>query len=535
MARPATAVTTTRSRVERRSLRDREWLDRYSSSRQDLVSEFFLPALGSSTRYDRAAGYFRSSIYSLVADAIAAFVQNGGRMRLLCSPDLAAEDIAAIREGLDIREAIDIAASRELDAVLQHPLAAEPVEILANLVAAGVLEIRFAVNEHGGGIFHDKVGIFCDGNAAMSFSGSINESWQGWHPYGNHESFEVFRDWQEPARVQAHREYFESLWTGREDGVAVHRAPDAFTRKLVAKSSAEPNRRITEIDAHSSRPRRRLFDHQRDALACWVSRGRRGVLKHATGSGKTLTALNGIRDWLALGRPALVLVPSRLLLDQWAAEAHEELAALEPSVLLVGDGHNEWRSAGMLRLHTQPRGGARLVIATMPTAAGDDFLAALGDPSELLVVADEAHRLGSATYQRCLTIDAAARLALSATPERAGDPSGTEAIFAYFGQVLEPVFTLADAIAAERLTPYVYSTTTVSLDADETQEWLDRTTRIRQVYAQEAGASDAGAHAPSSYLRNLLIQRARIAKSAAAKTNVACEIVKREYRPGQHW
>lgn len=517
-----------------RELREHDWLDRYSSGRQDLVRQFFLPALARATRYDRATGYFRSSIYSLVAEGVADFVGRGGRIRLLCSPELAEEDILAIRQGLDVRDAIDAAATRELDTILRHPLSAEPVELLANLVAAHVLEIRFAVNERGSGIFHDKVGVISDRSSAISFSGSINESWQGWHPYGNHESFEVFRDWQETTRVSAHREYFESLWNGHEDGVAVHHAPDAFTKKLLAISAAEPNARLSELDAHNAAPKRRLFDHQRDALACWVARGRRGVLKHATGSGKTLTALNAIRDWLADGKPALVLVPSRLLLDQWAAEARTELANQDPSVLLAGDGHNAWRSGGMLRLHTQPRGGPRLVIATMQTASSDEFLNALGDPRDLLVVADEAHRLGSGTFQRCMTIDAPARLALSATPERAGDPDGTQAIFGYFGDVLDPVFTLADAIEAGRLTPYVYSTTIVTLDADETQDWLDRTLKIRQIYAQEAG-NEGSSHVPSGYLKNLLIQRARIAKSAGAKTQAACDVVRRDYRPGQHW
>jgi superfamily II DNA or RNA helicase len=228
-----------------------------------------------------------------------------------------------------------------------------------------------------------------------------------------------------------------------------------------------------------------------------------------------------------------VLVPSRLLLTQWVAEAEEELGHLDPSVLLAGDGNDEWRSGAMLRLHTRPQGGPRVVIATMPTAATDEFLDALGHPSELLVIADEAHRLGSPTYRRCMQIDAAARLALSATPERAGDPEGTAAIFEYFGDLLEPEFTLADAIAAKRLVPYNYAATPIGLSADEIEEWVERTEKIRQIYAQEAG--DGPSFVPSSYLKHLLIVRSRIAKQAAAKVPAACDIVERDFRRGQHW
>jgi superfamily II DNA or RNA helicase len=512
-----------------------DWQDRYSSSRQDLVREFFGPALNRSLTYDRATGYFRSTVYSLIADEVRRFVSRNGRMRLLCSPEMSRDDIKALEAGVREAEVVGEAALRELDLILAHPLGAEPARILANLVAGGVLEIRFAVNARGHGIFHDKVGVFSDSDNAVSFSGSINESWSGWHPLGNHESFEVFRSWEEVRRVEAHVAYFRALWDGDEDGVDVLGVPEAFRERLLREATENPR-----ADLEQPRPkrsvlrRRRLFDHQRDALACWERRGRRGVLKHATGSGKTLTALNAIRDWLATGRPALVLVPSRLLLNQWTQEADEELGHLDPGVLLAGDGNDDWRKGGMLRLHTQPRGGPRLVIATMQTAASPEFLRALGDTSDLLVVADEAHRLGSQTYRRCMEVDAPARLALSATPERAGDAEGTSAIFDYFGDVLEPVFTLADAIGAKRLVPYVYSTTLVTLNADETQEWIERTIKIRQIYAQEADA-DSGSFSASPFLKHLLIQRARIAKSAASKIQAACEIVRRDYQRGEHW
>jgi superfamily II DNA or RNA helicase len=518
-----------------RNLRSFQWEDRYSSSRQDLVGDFFGPALDRSLTYDRAVGYFRSTVYSLIADEVRRFVGLNARMRLLCSPELTRGDIAALEAGAREEEVVGEAAMRELDRILAHPFGVEPSRILANLVASGVLEIRFALNTRGHGIFHDKVGVFSDGESNLSFSGSINESWSGWHPLGNHESFEVFRSWEETRRVEAHIAYFRALWEGEEDGVDVRDVPNVFRERLLREATDDPLGALEQPrPTRSVLRRRRLFDHQRDALACWERRGQRGVLKHATGSGKTLTALNAIRDWLATGRPALILVPGRLLLNQWAGEVDEELGHLDPSVLLAGDGNDEWRGSGMLRLHTQPRGGPRLVIATMPTAASAEFLQGLGNPSALLVVADEVHGLGSAVNRRCMEIDAPARLALSATPERAGDPEGTGLIFDYFGDVLEPVFTLADAIEAGRLVPYVYSTTLATLDADETHEWVNRTAKIRQIYAQEASTEGDG-FAASRYLKQLLIQRARIAKSAVSKIEAACDIVRRDYRRGEHW
>ena len=76
-------------------LRNLKWRPRYSTSREDLIADFFEPALDSSVSYDRAVGYFRSSFYSLTGIATARFALRGGRMgRLLCSPELTEEDRA---------------------------------------------------------------------------------------------------------------------------------------------------------------------------------------------------------------------------------------------------------------------------------------------------------------------------------------------------------------------------------------------------------------------------------------------------------
>jgi superfamily II DNA or RNA helicase len=278
---------------------------------------------------------------------------------------------------------------------------------------------------------------------------------------------------------------------------------------------------------------RHLFDHQEEALACWRSRGNRGVLKHATGSGKTLTALNAIRGWLVDGKAALVLVPSTLLLKQWQVEAGIELNSLDPSILLAGDGNEAWRRDALLRLHTQADGDPRLVIATMQTASIPEFQRQVADGPHLLVVADEVHRTGASKARACLPPTAGGRLGLSATPERAGDPDGTATIFKYFGDILEPVFTLADAIEAKRLTPYVYYPQRVELTVEESEEWAALTKRIKRTFAQNATAIQSGESHQG--LELMLINRARIAKQAANKTAIATDIVAADFARGQHW
>ena len=152
---------------------------------------------------------------------MSAFALRGGRIRLICSPELTALDVETLQKAHDA--ALTAALRREMEQVLAHPMGRDPLEVLAALVGTGALEVRLALADQGRGIFHSKVGIFSDDSGqAISFSGSVNESWSGWHPQGNHENFEVFTSWgSEGERVADHAGYFGSLWENREPGVNV--------------------------------------------------------------------------------------------------------------------------------------------------------------------------------------------------------------------------------------------------------------------------------------------------------------------------
>jgi len=509
-----------------------EWAPRYSTSRDDLIAAFYKPAIDRSIGYDRAVGFFRSSFFSIAGAPTASFALRGGRVRLLCSPDLTEEDAAAIKRGIDMQEVIDEAARRELDRVLAFPLARPAVELLAALVAERVLDIRFGVRREGPGIFHYKVGVFRDAEKnRLSFSGSVNETWQGWHPLGNHESFEVFQSWvtADSERVSDHVAYFDRLWSGNADGLEVYEAPRAFRDQLLRFAPPREEGLRSMVAGKTPRPRS-LFDHQLVGIENWKASGYRGILQHATGSGKTLTALHAARDWLTEFGPVLIVVPSTLLLQQWYAEAERELAFLEPSVLLVGGGHDEWRNSSLLRVHTEPGDDARVTIATVQTASTDKFMELVRGGDHLLLIADEVHRLGSEKFRNVLTLQSGGRLGLSATPIRVGDEQGTAAVLEYFGGVIDPAFSLHDAIAAGRLCPYEYYVHLVDLTEHEAREYRDLTTKIGQAMGTLGGESGS-----SGYLEFLLIQRARIVKQAAAKAPAAAEIVEHDFRDGEHW
>src|SRR5919109_1280807 len=193
----------------------------YATSRNDLVEEFYIPCLDRAIRYDRAVGYFRSSILAIAGIPFSHFAQRGGRARFLCSPEISESDARAVADGYALRGVIGDALERELEGILKHPDGEEVIRLLATLVAVECLDVRIAVKE--GGLFHHKIGAFSDSDDDLvSFLGSTNEGWNGWSPAANDESFEVFTSWgADSDRVARHVEFFESAWNGNEPGVQV--------------------------------------------------------------------------------------------------------------------------------------------------------------------------------------------------------------------------------------------------------------------------------------------------------------------------
>jgi len=80
---------------------------------------------------------------------------------------------------------------------------------------------------------------------------------------------------------------------------------------------------------------RQLYRWQLDALISWLRCGRRGVIEAVTGSGKTDVAIAAASDALRRGRFVLVVVPSRVLMEQW----HGRLTAAMPEARIgrLGD------------------------------------------------------------------------------------------------------------------------------------------------------------------------------------------------------
>lgn len=521
------------------SLRDVAFEENYSTSGASMLYEFYTPALSHALHYERAAGYFSSAILALAPAVFSNFVERGGRMRLLCSPNLSEADAEAI---LSLPEShrptpIDVAASSL--AALAHGtnVQSRAVACMRALLDAGALEVRF-VTVGKAGLYHEKIGVFADGDGnRLSFSGSANETAAAWSGQANHEGIEVFPEWlgeSEQRRCARHADQFDETWHGLRRNLNVTSVVDA-AKVIREHVPAEPLDEIVEslrqalADAEFHPEAISLRPYQSQVLDSWDAAGHQGIVAFATGGGKTRTALEAIRRWTSEGKPALVLVPSELLHHQWASEIAEMLGT--PPLLLAGAGHS--RASWSRRLADYTRDdinlGQRIVLATYQTAVTPRFLELVRDGEHLLVVGDEVHSVGAPDTRQVLDrIHAGGRLGLSATPERYGDPVGTAAVFRYFGDILEPQFTLRDALDASVLVPYDYDFFTCALTDDEQESWAELTDKVAREIARNKGEI-------SDYARLLLIQRARISKRALGKKAIARRVIMEEYTEGDRW
>jgi len=542
------------------ALRDLPLKKAYHKPEDDIASAFYLPAIGAATRYDRAVGFFSSSIYLLAWPSLKKFVSAGGRMRLICSPVLSEEDQAALRDGYSDRADAE-AAERIRDDFARlraSPGLIKPTSVLASLVALGVIDCKLAwIGDTAGGrprrLFHDKIGLLSDGDEEIVFKGSMNETWPGLSLDGNLESVDVFVSWggeREQERIADERAYFDRLWDNDWPGVVTMPLPASAYADIVSAADAarwpefvdeicldleQASRWSPEADRPGGRVPR---SHQVKALDAWVNSGRRGIFEHATGSGKTFSAICAANDAFRREEIPLVLVPSELLFEQWKDELQQAFAPQGLELLLCGAGHSGWKQGALLRGWTQPSiapGPPRAVLATVQTASSQAFLNLCEGGEHLFLVADEVHRLGAEGARRIFTLDSGPRLGLSATPERAGDPDGTRAILDYFRGVVLPPFGITEAVESGALTPYAYSVHPIYLDAEEQERWQKLTDEYRRLYARSEAKGDVSDAGIGARLKMLLIRRARIVKAARGKVDTAARVVRAHYQPGQRW
>ena len=505
-----------------------------------LAEEVLIPGFQKANQVDCMAGFFSSEVLASLAPGLATFINiSQERFRLVISPFLRDEDRAAIEEGIRSPEDVAYAALEEI-VVTEDLFQEHTLKCLSWLLRIGRIEIKIALMKNA--LFHLKVWLFRGDDGIVAAHGSSNATRAG--IWKNIEQVAVSKSWEDPNQrytVEKFCDQFERFWDNKDGDCVVVGMPQAIQERLLQnyRSDAPPIEedfrvlygRATGVAEESAKPyelpelprnsfaipaglrfEEGPFEHQGRAIEAWCGADYRGVLEMATGSGKTITAMICAYRLYEAHKPLLIVVaaPYVPLIEQWC----DEIApfGLRPVNLTIAAG-SSGRARELNRIKRRLRNGmsdVEIVVVSHRTLCNSSFKAEVEKfDCTTLLIADEAHNLGSEGFITAPPLFFDYRLGLSATPVRQYDDEGTEALFSFFGPVVFQ-FTLKEAIGL-CLVEYEYYVHPVELTQDEMDEWYALTAKIKA----NAWRSEHGE--PDDYLTKLLRDRRALLENAENK------------------
>jgi len=528
-------------------LRDIELKNMYSSG-IDEPKEFFTEALIESKTFDLGLGFFSSSGIRSLSYGFALFIANGGKMRVVINQVLSAADKAAIEKGqsqvIDNFEEKIIADINRLAETLSKA-DEQFFRCFSYLISISRIEFVATVSTKGG-LAHDKYGVFTDlqGNK-IAFIGSANFSKTALELNG--ETITVFSSWNDSNRVSEFQNIFNESW--KEDTPHLIHIPlnevkthieGKFSPETVAeliqhginlrdienlhetlKTKTKPlsSRLIEKLEQKEQEPRFPFPEEreiQKNAYSAWITNNKQGIFAMATGSGKTVTALNCVlKRYQEDGfYKVIIAVPTQALAVQW----EQEVKAFNFQNIVSTHTEKEWKNI-LSRYTTKSildKKKNLVLITTYATFNRKDIQAFLKDTQGIdsfIYIADEAHNIGSTNTLKHLPEKILQRIGLSATPERIYDDVGSEKLYQFFNSRPPQYtyrYTMKKAIEDKILCHYDYYPLFVELTIDEMQAYKTITDQLRKFIDPETGKYKKEAEM-------LLLKRKRIIHKAENK------------------
>ena len=548
----------------------------------NVMTHLYRPALQNTNLYVRGVGYFRSSVYRLMTEDLLKFCENGGKVILLTSTEWGRKDYDSLMKSFDESETFGKEYyENEISSLLEdsdHKIS-DPTRMLVALVHLGYLEIKVAIPRPNEGIYHQKVGYFTDNEYTVAFDGSANETLKALHPHSNVESINVSCSWDDAWKHYGFewKRYLDRTLKNETDikVCSITEVPSEFIGKYdididinkYRDAAAERQKNLTEIwdkqfgnksqpviagrDTEKM-PLEMIKDrpHQIRALEKWTKNGNRGILKHATGSGKTITALAAIQEHTSLGFSTIIIVPSIPLLDQWIIELNKFSCFDHVNKYYLGGRYRFNRIKSHLQAISKSKLSHPSITIILKHQLRD--IAVLrplmrsqknGLLNDILLVFDECHRAGEKGLREFCELEFNMTLGLSATPERESgfstsenDDDSTdftnsvgdnEAIENLLGKVIDE-FSLEDAMeVGSILTPFNYHLDVVSLTAQEQNDYSEYRRQYARSRNKEGGVTPAGEAA--------IHNARRIVRSASEKIPMAVKIIGEKFEIGQFW
>ena len=537
----------------------------YRTGDDDLFHDFYKSVLFKSVKYDRAVGYFSSSILAANLSGLGSIIKSNGKMRLIIGHPLERDEFEAIRYAVTSPTSLSQKYTNTLLEWIssEKDVSLKRLELLAILIASGRLEIKFAFRKAG--MYHEKIGIVYDSDGdIVVFQGSANETPSGMFEHLNAESISVYKSWEHElfdAYGQVYQSGFEKLWNSEQKNTFVVDIGSEFYSKVTEYVENNPNlqkislldiegieqqisqyetEQITEsaettphVPVYLNGYKFNIKEHQKIALNKWRANGFTGILKLATGSGKTITSIYGaVKVYEKLksqsrGLCLVIAVPYIELANQWI----ENLLDFGIYSHKCYNTKNSWLPIVDEAIATFNAGLKDFIclVVVNRTLVSDDFQKILSsvNPKSMMFIGDECHNHGSNKINSLLT-DSDFKMGLSATPFRSDDDEidsmfpniSRKNLVSYYGDIVAE-YGLGDAIHDEILTPYDYHLVPVYLTEKEQSIFEDLSEKITSIITNSSGFLTNN---DRDKLTIFCGQRSRLLGSASDKINKLDEL-----------
>lgn len=395
----------------------------YTSVGDDSFAQILNPLLSCTKTYKRSVGFFSSSALNFISDGLLEMARKGGRILLATSPKLSDEDILAIQSGYIDRDNIQSHFLSEVQSAFKT-ITDENAKMLYMLVKEGIVDVKIVIRSTG--IYHDKLALLedYDGNKVACI-GSNNETGSGYNY--NYEKTRVYKSWFDyEGRIEDETKEFDKIWNNENTDLIVYDFMSAFENELLNRVEKKGVYK-TEVRKYTMRP------YQEEAKEKWNANGHNGFFVMATGTGKTITALYSIQDYVRNNHIFTVIaVPYKHLANQWAEDVRVFFPEAAVQVIHgeVSDGETKIY-ANYIQAKKEYR--PIIVITTIMSFFLDRYVA-LYDKIEFekLLIVDEAHNFINSINDE-LSSKYPYKLGLSATPVFGNNENKTKQLLEWFG------------------------------------------------------------------------------------------------------
>lgn len=395
----------------------------YKSVGEESFSQILNPLLSCTKNYKRSVGYFSSSALDFIGDGILELARRGGKIMLATSPQLSADDIFAIQSGYKAREIVERCFLSEVQSAL-NDISDANAKMLYMLVKEGIVDIKIVTRQNG--IYHDKLALLedFDGNI-IACVGSNNETGSGYNY--NYEKIRVYKSWNDyEGRIADESKEFESIWSNDNSDLVVYDFMSAFENEVLCRYEKKGIYK-NDTSKYKMRP------YQIEAKDKWNENEHRGFFVMATGTGKTITSLYSIKEFVLNNKIFTVIaVPYKHLVSQWAEDVKE---FFPDAAIHVVHGEIKNAETQIYASYLQALKNYRpiIVITTIKSFLLERYVNLYDkiDFDRLLIV-DEAHNFANQISDD-LSIKYPYKLGLSATPVFGIDEEKTNRLLSWFG------------------------------------------------------------------------------------------------------